>query len=442
MIGKRILFITWILAGMLSVFPHQTVYAQDAAPQIIVLKADGALTPSMAEYLERGLSYAETRQAEALIFQFDTPGGSTDLMERMAQDIRASLVPVVVYVAPQGAMAGSAGSVISLSAHVLAMAPNTIIGAASPVGGQGEDLPTTEAAKLKSAYSALMRTYTEQRGEQAVGIAEDMINNAKAVNAKEALDAGLIDFIALDMNDLLRQLDGRTVTIFVNGTQRTLHTQGAQVSEFNLTFIEEFLGTLTNPNVVFLLLTIGVQAILIELSSPGGWIAGFIGVVCLALATYGLGILPVNWFGLIFLATAFVLFILDIKAPTHGALTVAGAASLLVGALVLFNSPTTPPALRVSPWLAVGVSIFTAATFGFMVSFAIRAQRVPVRTGQESLVGRVGVVREALDPRGTVQLGGELWTAELVDSEPALNRGSRVKVVEIKGLTIKVKKEG
>ncbi|MBC8507291.1 MAG: nodulation protein NfeD, partial [Chloroflexi bacterium] len=195
----------------------------------------------------------------------------------------------------------------------------------------------------------------------------------------------------------------------------------------------------TNPNIVFILLTIGVQAILIELSNPGGWTAGFIGVVCLSLATFGLGVLPVNWFGLIFLATAFVLFVLDIKAPTHGALTAAGVGSLIVGALVLFNSPATPQFQRVSVPLVVVSSLITGGIFAVALAFAIRAQRVPVRTGREALVGRVGTVRDEIPVfgPGSVQVGGELWSAESAQGTP-ITPGSRVEVLSVSGIRLKV----
>ena len=188
------------------------------------------------------------------------------------------------------------------------------------------------------------------------------------------------------------------------------------------------------PNIVFLLITIGVQAILIEISSPGGWVAGFIGVVCLALAAYGLGVLPVNWFGIIFVALAFVLFILEIKAPTHGALTAAGVGSLIVGSLVLFNSPSVPSFQRVSIPLIVGVSLATGMMFFVIVSYSLRAQFLPHRMGQESMIGRVGIVRDTLDPGGIINLGGEQWSAELLPGEEPVGHGERVKVVEVQGL--------
>jgi len=210
-----------------------------------------------------------------------------------------------------------------------------------------------------------------------------------------------------------------------------------------MTTLEQILATLTNPNIVFLLLTIGVQSLLIEISSPGGWVAGFIGVVSLSLAAYGLGILPVNWFGLIFIATAFVLFFLDVKAPTHGALTTAGVASFIAGALLLFNSSNTPSFFRVSVPLVVIVGILTAGVFFLAISFAIRAQRTPVRMGHSSLVGRTGRVRSTINryQSGKVHVASELWSAELTEDSLPAEEGDEVEVIAVDGLRLKVRKK-
>jgi membrane-bound serine protease (ClpP class) len=404
--------------------------------QVFVLTLKGPLTPAMVGYLERGLTNAENEAAEALVVQLDTPGGSIDLMNRMVQAIRASHIPVVVYVAPRGAIAGSAGTVITLAGHIAAMAPETAIGAASPVGGQGEELGETIAAKEKEILKATVRSLAESRGEAAIALAEAAIEDAKAASSSEAVNFGLVDYIADDLEDLLAQIDG--VLVDAQG-EKTLRTANAEVVEIPQRFIEQFLQVLTNPNIVFLLITIGVQALLIEISSPGGWIAGFIGVVCLALGTYGLGILPVNWFGLAFIATAFVLFILEVKAPTHGALTAAGLTSFIVGALVLFNSPETPSFLRVSVPLVIGTGIGIAAFFMVILTFAIRAQLRPVEVGREALIGRTGESRTALTPTGMVHVAGELWTAILEDESESLKSGERVEIVGMDGLRLRVK---
>jgi membrane-bound serine protease (ClpP class) len=280
---------------------------------VIVLDAEGAVAPAMQEYIQRGLGIAESRSADLVILQLDTPGGSIDTMNNIVQAIRDSRIPVVVYVSPRGAMAASAGTMITLAGHASAMAPETIIGAASPVGGQGEDLGETIKAKEIEALKATVRTLGERRSEEAIALAESTIEEARAASANEAVEAGLVDFFASDLDDLITQLDG--FEVHLTDGARTLETTNASTETVEASFIEQLLAMLTNPNIVFLLITIGAQAIFIELGSPGGWVAGFIGVVCLALAGYGLGWLPVNWFGIVFLATSFVLFILDIKAP-------------------------------------------------------------------------------------------------------------------------------
>ncbi len=436
MIKRIVLFLSFSILWWLP-FSRDFASAQGESTEVLLLTAEGPITPSMLGYLERGLTTAELQGSEALIFMLDTPGGSVDLMNEFVQVIRNSSTPVIVYVAPQGAIAGSAGTVITLAGHASAMAPETAIGAASPVGAEGQDLGETIQAKEKNILKALVRSLAEDRGEEAVRLAEETIESAQAVTANEAYQIGLVDFVADNVASLLDQLDGFTVTT-VDG-EIILDTANALVVPIDPSFIESLLGVLTNPNIVFLLLTVGVQAILIELSSPGGWIAGFIGAVCLALAAYGLGVLPVNWFGLIFLAIAFVLFVLDIKAPTHGALTAAGVASLIVGSLVLFNSPGTPSFMRVSVPLVIGVSLATAGMFFAILTIALRAQRAPISMGSESLLGRTGSARSAIAPLGTVQLGGELWTGELAEGEDPIAEGSRVEVIEVKGVRIVVR---
>lgn len=431
---RLLFFWIFVLAAFAWASPAR---AQDNTPQALLLTFEGPLTPSMQQYLQRGLRAAQRQGAELLIIQLDTPGGSVDLMNSLVQEMRASPLPIVVYIAPQGAIAGSAGTVITLAAHVAAMAPGTAIGAASPVGPEGQDLGETLEAKTKNILKATVRSLAEGRGLEAVGLAEQTIESAQAVTAREAQETGLIDFVATDIADLLHQLDGYTVT--TSSGPVTIETSGMLVIPFQPSWIESLLSILTNPNIVFILLTIGVNAIIIELSSPGGWLAGFIGVVCVALAMYGFGVLPVNWFGLIFLATAFALFVLDIKAPTHGALTAAGVASLIIGGLVLFNSPGTPSFQRVSVPLVVAISLITAGIFFTILTFGIRALKTPPRLGLESLPGKTGIARSDIDPVGSVQLASELWTAELVPGEAPIPAGTRVEVIRAQGVHLVVK---
>jgi membrane-bound serine protease (ClpP class) len=406
---------------------------------VVVMRWDGPLNPIWEQHLTRALLAAQNQDASALVIELNTPGGSVILMNLLVQRIRSSPIPVVVYVSPAGAMAASAGTMLTLAGHAAAMAPETAIGAASPVGAQGEDIGATMEAKEKEMLRATVRSLAEWRGQKAVDLAEATIETAKAVSVSEALEAGLVDIRARDLNDLIAQLDGRSVRLA--GEAFILHTTGASIIEIPQTYIEQLLVVLANPNLVFLLLSIGVQAILIELSSPGGWVAGFVGVVCLALAVYGLGILPVNWFGMIFLIVAFVLFFLEIKAPTHGGMTIAGVTSFIVGALVLFNSQHVPSFQRVSIPLVVGTALFLGAIFMLIMSFAVRAQFAPIRIGDlGNLVGQVGIARGNLAPEGPVQLGSELWTARLIDPRTTVRKGERVEVVAVDGLNLTVRK--
>ena len=424
----------------LTVFAFSSaVHAQSNAPLALVMKADGPIAPVMREYIKRGIESAEQQNAEVLIIELNTPGGDLSTTVEIIQAFRASRVPVVIYVTPNGAMAGSAGAIISMAAHVIAMSPEAAIGAASPIDSSGNDLNQTLQKKAKEIIKAQIRPLVTPRGPKALTLANAMIDDAKAATAQEALDAGLIDFIAKDTNDLLTQLDGFKVETAAG--KITLNTKNANTQPLNVSLIEQLLFMLTNSNIAFLLLAIGVQAILIEISHPGGWAAGFIGVVCLTLAIYGMGVMSVNWFGIIFFIIAFVLFILDIKAPTHGALTIAGVASFITGALVLFNSPGTPQFQRVSVPLVVGVGTFLGLLFFVVLLIALRTRHSPIQTGAGIMLGKTGTAKIFEGDAGQIQLGSELWSAEKTPGSESIRKGDSVEVVEVRGLRLIVKKK-
>lgn len=416
------------------------VQAQGA--EVLVLEIEGAVTPAMASYFERGIAEAEASEVEALLIILNTPGGAVDTTQEIVRSFRAAEVPIIVYISPRGAQAASAGSIITVAAHASAMAPETVIGAASPVGEGGAELDETIFRKITEDMTALVRSLTERRGEEVTKLVEEMIVDARAVNAQEALDVGLIDAIADDVPDLLAQLDG--LTVVVDKKEVVLATATATAQPFDMNIIEQILHALSNPLLLGILLTIGVQAILIEMSSPGGWIAGFIGVVCLGLGLYGLGQLPANWFGLGLVVVAFVLFVLEVKAPVHGALALAGTATMLAGLLVLFNSPGTPEFARISISGAVTVSVITAAFFIFIVTMALRAQGAQPATGSEGLIGQKGPVRTALTAvadgksySGMVLVAGELWRAQ---AHEAIEKGEVIRVTAVDGFTLHVKR--
>jgi membrane-bound serine protease (ClpP class) len=432
----RFVWLALVLAFYLIAAALPAGAQEGATRQVHRLEITGPVTPAMITYFEREIQQAESEAAEALVIQLNTPGGQVDLMLRIVQDFRAAQVPVIVYVAPSGAQAASAGAVITMAAHAAAMAPETVIGAASPVGSSGEELGETAARKTIEDLKATVRGLTERRGEEATLLAEAMIEEARAVNAVEALESGLIDAVAADLPALLSQLDGLTVR--VTGVERTLQTASAEVVDRPLNFLERVLHTVVNPTIVTFLLAIAVPAILIELSSPGGWVAGFVGVVSLGLGIYGLGVLPVNWLGLGFVAVAFVLLALDIKAPSHGALTAAGIGSLIAGFLILFNYPGSPEFAQVSIPAVVLIAVLTGGFFAFVVAKALTIQRRKPVTGLEGLMGAIGEVRTPLSPTGSVFLQGERWRAETADGS-TIAGGARVEVAGVRGFTLIVR---
>ena len=413
--------------------------------EFLLLEIDGPVTPAMASYFERAIEAAQAEGAQAVLILLDTPGGAIDVTQDIVQSFRNAPVPVIVYISPAGAQAASAGSVITAAAHAAGMAPETVIGAAAPVDGSGADIGETLLLKITEDLKATMRNLTERRGEEAVELAEAMIEEARAVTADEALDAGLIDAVAEDVPDLVEQLDG--LSVIVGDEEITLELAGAEQRSLPMNGVESLLHALSNPLLIGILMTIGVQAILIEISNPGGWVAGFIGVLCLGMALYGLGTLPANWLGLGLIVVAFVLLAFEVTTPTIGALGIVGALTLLAGLLVLFNSPGTPEFARISIAGAIGITVFTSAFFLFLITKAFRAQRVEPLTGRESMIGQVGPVRqqlkltkeEASTYEGTVLVNGEIWQAT---SDEAISSGERVVVKGVDGFTLQVKKVG
>jgi membrane-bound serine protease (ClpP class) len=417
-----------ILTSLLS-----SVVSAQTAGQVLVLEVTGPVTPVMLSYIERGIEEAEAQEAEAMVIMLNTPGGDVDLTKKIIQAIIASDVPVVVYVAPRGAFAASAGTFITLAGHVAAMAPSTSIGAASPISGQGEEIPETLKEKTVNILQADIEGLAQRRGEDAVEWAREAVSEARAATAEEALELGVIDFIANDLSDLLKQMDG--FTVMLHDREVTLNTKDAPTEDLPMSAVERILHTLTNPNIAFIMLTLGINGILFELSSPGGYLAGVVGAICLLLAFYALGVLDVNYTGLLFIALAFLLFVIDIKAPTHGVLTVGGIVSFVLGSLILFNSPFNAVSLN----LVITVALATGAFFAFIMAKAMLIQRQPATTGAEGLVGALATARTDLSPTGKVFLKGEWWEAEADDAP--IEAGEQVRVTSVDKFRLRVSRE-
>jgi membrane-bound serine protease (ClpP class) len=403
--------------------------------EVVVIDVTGPVTPVMVGFIERSIAEADLRNAEALVIRLNTPGGSIDLTREIIQIIIASDVPVVVYVWPSGGFAASAGTFITLAGHAAAMAPNTSIGAASPVDGQGADIGETMRAKMENILVADIKNLTNRRGDRAIEWAERSITEAQAATAEEALELGVIDFVARDTDDLLDKLDGFSVEI--NGEERSLATAGASVTTVETTTLEELLSVIANPSLALLLISIGGLAIVYEIINPGGYMSGIIGAILLLIGLYGVGQLPVNYAGLALILLAFALFVAEMFVHSLGALTLAAVVAFIVGGLILFN--TNEFAYRLPLPSIIGIPLGLAAIFGFGIRKVIQARYQQPTTGQEGLIGSVGTVKVALEPQGTVFVWGERWHATSESGE-TIPVGSRVQVTGVEGLQVKVRK--
>lgn len=402
--------------------------------EVLVIDVDGPVTPVMLGFIERAITEADTRNVEALIIRLNTPGGSVDLTKRIIQVIIASEVPVVVYVWPPGGYAASAGTFITLAGHANAMAPNTSIGAASPVDGSGADIDETLRAKLENMLVADIKGLAGRRGDKAIEWAQGAVTEAKAADAQEALEIGVIDFVAKDLDDLLAQLDGFEVV--VDGEEIALKTSDAQISYLEATTVEGILGVLTNPSIALLLISLGSMAILYEIINPGGYMSGVVGAILLLVGFYAVGQLPVNYAGLALILLAFILFGAELFTPTFGALTTGGVVSFILGALILFNTSEFAYQLPLPSLVGIPLSMAAIVAFGFRK--VMQSVGTKPLTGQEGMIGAIGTVKTALEPKGTIFVLGERWHATSVDGQP-IPVGAEVQIMAIEGFRLKVK---
>jgi len=428
----RFLFFALLLCAVLGGTALSLVAAETNAPKVYVVRIQAPITPVVAEFVAYSLKKAQEMKAEAIVLELDTPGGLDTAMRAIVKDMHASTVPVIVFVSPSGARAASAGAIITLAAHVAAMAPGTNIGAAHPVG-VGQKMDGVMSAKATNDAAAYVRSIAEQHGRNAQW-AEDAVRKSISSTEAEALKAGIIELIAKDIPDLLSKSDGKTVRI--GERNHTLRTARALVVAEEMGFRHKLLSFISDPTVAYMLMLIGFYGIFFELSNPGSVAPGVIGAIALVLAFYAFQTLPVNYAGLILILIGIVLFVLEVKVTSYGMLTIGGIACLILGSLMLFD--TDAPMLRLSLSVILPAAAGTAAFFFFTFKMAYRAQRSKVSTGAEGLVGSRGVVKnEVTGSGGQIQLHGELWSA--VSDEP-LPAGTSVVVESVSGLTVKVKK--
>ena len=406
-----------------------------STPTAILMKVDGMINPASADFIHTTLKDAAESGAVCVIIELNTPGGLLKSTRLIVSDILASPIPVVVYVAPGGAQAASAGVFVTLSAAIAAMAPGTNIGAAHPVGlGEGQQ-DTIMMQKATNDAAAFVRTIAEKR-HRNVRWAEEAVRKSLSITETEALKSHVIDLIAKDTRDLLTQIDGRSVE---TGTGTTiLKTADAKFETVEMGFKLHILDLLSDPNIAYLLLMIGFYGILFELYNPGAIFPGVLGVISLLLAFYALHTLPVNYAGLALIIFGIVLFILELKITSHGILTVGGVLSLLLGSLMLINIQTPMEVVSISLSVIIPVVLFTAAFFAFAFGMAIRAHRKRPTTGIEGMIGERGVALSRLDPDGQVRVRGEIWTAK--SSGEAIDAGSEVEVTGVFHLRLTVQR--
>jgi len=436
---KRLLSLTLLVLFLLIDLPAM---AQPGEGPVVVIEIQGVINPLTAQYLDRTLRLAEQQAAQVMVLVLDTPGGLESAMREMVQALLESPLPTVVYVAPRGARATSAGLFITLAADIAAMAPATHIGAAHPVPLGGEvEIGATMEEKMTSDAAALVRSVATARGRNAEW-AERAVRENLSITADEALEQNIIDLVANDLDDLLRQIDGRSVTM-AWGTV-VLRTEGVPMERHPMNLIERFIHVITDPNIAYLLLSIGALCLMAELADPGLSVPGIAGVVCFVLAFMALGNLPVNWAGVALLALAVVFFAVGLFTETEAIVTVAGLAPFILGSLLLF-SPFTPaspaaPDLRVSPCL-IGIMSVGILAFSILVLRAIiTANRLPPQSGAERLVGRRGIACTDLTPEGQVRVELEDWSAVAV--EEGIRTGEPVQVVGVVGVRLHVARVG
>jgi membrane-bound serine protease (ClpP class) len=409
----------------------QTARPREAGRLVMRARVKSVVHPVSAEFIEDAIRAADAAGAAALVLELDTPGGLMTSTRDITTAILGARTPVVVYVAPGGAQAASAGFFILMSADVAAMAPGTNTGAAHPVGAGGEDIAGTMAKKVEEDSAANIRSLAGRHGRN-VGLAQAAVLESRSFTAEEALEARLIEVIAPSFDRLLEALDGRTVK-HGEGVV-TLHTRGATVEEIEMSPLRRFLAVVAQPDIAMILLTLGGLGLYFELMSPGAVLPGVVGGICLILAFFALSVLPVDFAGVALLVLALILFIAEIKIVSHGVLAIGGTIAMILGALMLFKTPE--PALRVSLEVIVSLTVFTLAVVGFLMFMALRARQAPVRTGQEGLVHEIGTARSSLSPRGKVFVHGEIWDA--VSDEPVAP-GEPVEIVAVRNLTLAVR---
>ena len=410
----------------------ETAESEETPGPIYTIRIEGAISPGTAGFLSSAIEKAHEARAQALLIELDTPGGLGQSMRTMVKSIMNAPLPVIVYVAPTGAQAASAGVMVTMSADVAAMAPGTNIGAAHPVAAGGKDIDGEMSKKVLNDMVAFAQGIAKERGRNA-GWVKKAIERSVSIIATEAVEIKVVDMIADNQDDLLKKLDGRRITRA--GLDVTLHTAKAEIVVLEESFRDRILRTLADPNIAYILMMIGLAGLYFELSHPGVILPGVVGGMCLILAFYSFQTLPVNYAGILLILLGIVLFILEMKVTSYGMLSVGGVASLILGSLMLFKTPEEY--MRVSMSVMIPVLGTVCAFFILITALVVKAHTAKTPTGLNALVGLTGPVKEWQGNRGKVLVHGEWWSAV---SEEELAPGDRIEVTDVSGMLVTVKR--
>lgn len=404
---------------------------------VVIVTLDAPIHPVTSEYIRNSIEKAEKTQASLVIIKMNTPGGLDSSMREIIEKIISSSVPVVTYVSPSGARAASAGFFIGIASDLFIMAPGTNTGAAHPVGISitGQSMDESMADKVTHDAASYIKTLAEKRGRN-MKLAEAAVRESLSYTEKEALEGNLIEFIALNEFEIIDHFDGKKINRF-DGAETVLRLEGQQVIDLPMSARQKFLLTISNPNLAYILLMLGLLGLYFEFSNPGAILPGVLGAISLLLAIFSFQILPINYVGLILIFLSIGLFILEVKIQSYGILSIGGITAMVIGSMMLINSPI--PELRPSLKFIIPVALGLSLIFIFLISLAIKAYRSKVTTGQEGLIGETGTAQTDINPRGKVFIHGELWNAE---SDEEISKSSPIKVIAMRDhLTLKVKKE-
>ena len=423
---------TKILGFVLFIVISIPIMVSSQSKTVQVAKVDGPINALAVEYIINSIETAEEEGAQCLILQLDTPGGMYHSTKDIVKKMLNAEVPVVVYVSPSGASASSAGVFITMAGHIAAMAPGTNIGAAHPVSGEGKDIGRDMRDKVENDAVSYIQGIAAKRNRNAEW-AELAVRESVSVEAEEALALHVIDFISPSIDDLLQQIDGMKIDI--NGREVILATKDVQVQEKNMTLRDRILYTLSDPNIAYILMMLGIAGLYFELMHPGGMFPGILGAICLILGFYSLQTLPVNYAGLLLILLAIGLFILEIKVSSYGLLSMGGIICLVIGSLMLFDSDV--PYLRLSMGVLVTTVLLAAGFFIMIATLALRAQLSRPASGSEGMVGMKGIAKTTIAPQGKVFVHGEYWNAS---SDEEIKEGDEIEVTATKGLKVTVKR--